>query len=326
MLSSFIALGNDLRSGKLSDPEALSRAFIENGWFTNENTERALKALGSMLEEESLKRWLSSYKVPVGTAKTVALIMAGNIPLVGFQDLLCVLMSGHKALVKMASDDRVLLPHILRSYPEVLEKIEWTDGRLRGFDAMIATGSNNSSRYFEHYFSRYPHIFRKSRTSVAVLNGKESGEQLNALGADIFNYFGLGCRSVSKLYVPTGYDFNSFFQAIYPFREVLLNKKYGNNYDYYRAIYLMNGAKLLDNNFVLLKEDTHLHSPPAVIFYEFYEHREDLAKRLQKVHEQLQCVVSGETWPGAVPFGRSQFPGPGDYPDGIDLMKFLSSL
>lgn len=326
-LKAFVELGRKLRDPGFV-PEALKqRAYINNGWFTTENVESAFRNIALMLEEDNLQKWLSVYP-KMNNVRTVALLMAGNIPMVGFHDLLCVLISGNKALVKLSSDDKELLPWIVKELGGGYEEqVRYADQKLSGFDAVIATGSNNSSRYFDYYFRKVPHIIRKSRTSIAILSGNESEAQLESLGKDVFTYFGRGCRSVSKLFVPAGYDPDRIFRAFYRYKEVLNNNKYGNNYDYYRACYLMNNEKLLDNNFLLLRETHELHSPPAVLFYEHFVTKEDVLLKIRAIRDELQCIVSGEGWPeGAIPFGSSQSPMPWDYADGVDVMKFLRSI
>ncbi|MCB0762940.1 MAG: acyl-CoA reductase, partial [Flavobacteriales bacterium] len=251
---------------------------------------------------------------------------AGNIPLVGFHDVMCVLLSGHKAKLKFSSDDNKLFPLLLQVLvklePQFAGYMDTTDGKLEGFDAVLATGSNNTSRYFEHYFGHVPHIIRRNRHSAAVLTGSESDEELKALGHDIFDYFGLGCRSVSKLYLPNGYDFNTFFGAIFDFGDIVNHHKYANNYDYNKAVWLLNKEDLLDNGFVLLRKSTDMTSPTGSLHYEFYDSLDQVRTDLQARSEEIQCVV-GE---GFVPFGKSQSPRLNDYADGVDTMVWLAQL
>lgn len=303
----------------------IERQFSFNGWFVKENVRQSLFALGSLLTEEQLSKWTQNYPFHPSDKK-VAVIMAGNIPLVGFHDFLCVLISGHHVVAKLSSDDNTLLPKLgevlVRFLPELSEKITFTKGRIPEMDAVIATGSNNSMKYFEQYFGKYPHIFRKNRTSIAVLDGSETDEDLAALGHDVFSYFGLGCRNVSHLMVHESFDLNRFFSAILPHSEVVNNNKYGNNYDYNKAIYLMNQSALLDNHFVLLRESEELFSPLAMIHYQRFTSDTDVASFLEKEKENLQVVV-GKNF---VPFGTAQKPGLADYADGIDVMDWLSAL
>lgn len=332
-IKSFAKLGEELGRLIKGDEwkDLFRKCFHENGWFTEENVRYAVRALAESLEKEKLEKWVSNY---VSTSrskrdKTVGVVMAGNIPAVGFHDFLCVLMSGHKFLGKLSSDDKLLLPAIAKLLVEIepaFEKqISFTEKQLKDIDAVIATGSNNTSRYFEYYFSKYPHIIRKNRNAVAVLDGTETKTEMEDLGHDIFRYFGLGCRNVSKLFVPQGYSFERFFEAVFPFNNVMQNNNYANNYEYNRTIYLMNNTKLFDNNFLLLKEDIGISSPVGVLYYEFYENKKQLNVRLRQDAQNIQCVVS--SFPEyAVPFGKTQHPGLQDYADGLDTMKFMLAL
>ena len=250
--------------------------------------------------------------------------------MVGFHDLLCVILSGNKAVVKLSSHDTVLLPFMVQELteiaPEIGEFISFTQERLTDFEAVIATGSNNTARYFEYYFAGKPHIIRRNRNSVAILTGKETPKELYRLGEDIFRYFGLGCRSVSKLFVPRDYDFAPFFEAIYPYHTLLDHQKYINNYDYNKAVYLMSLCPLLENGFLLLKEDEKYASPIATLFYERYDDLTILSQRLEKERELLQCVVGSKEIPEAIPFGQTQVPSLTDYADGVDTLAFLNSI
>ncbi len=303
----------------------VNRQIAYNGWFTKENVQQSLFALGSQLTEEKLVDWTSNYTF-TKKPKSVALIMAGNIPLVGFHDFLCVLISGHKAVCKLSSDDKTLLPalvgHLITFIPEIKDRIVLSTGRLDGIEAVIATGSDNSLKYFEQYFGKYPHIFRSNRTSLAVLTGNETKEQIELLGNDIFNYFGLGCRNVSHLMLPKGYDLNHFFEGVFSHSNVINNNKYGNNYDYNKTVYLMNQSPLLDNNFVLLRETELLFSPLAMVHYHYYESEQEVSAYIEKYKEQLQVVI-GEKYTA---FGEAQCPKLNDYADGFDAMNWLSKL
>lgn len=312
--------------------ELIQSVHYNNGWFTEDNVRNAIGAISSSLNQDLLISWLSKYRKTISAntqAKNVAVIMAGNIPMVGFHDMLCVLLSGNKFTGKLSSDDKLLLPYVAKILiaiePQFANYIEFTEGQLKNIDAVIATGSNNSARYFEYYFGKYPHIIRKNRNSVAVLSGMESNEDLKLLGKDIFQYFGLGCRNVSKLFVPRGYKFDTFYESVFDFQYVVNNNKYGNNYDYNRTVYLMaNNESLLDNNFLLLKEDPGYSSPIGVLFYEFYDEISALNQRLQNEKEQIQCIVSTSSKIDyVVPFGEGQCPKLDDYADGMDTMAFL---
>jgi hypothetical protein len=306
---------------------ALETAFQQNAWFTRESCLHALGYWGEMLQQELLDTWLDRYPAPTGKRLDVALILAGNIPLVGFHDMLSVLLTGNRALVKCASNDQVLLPFLVRKLesfePGLSGRISFTDGRLGAFDAVIATGSDNTSRYFEYYFSKKPHIIRRNRHGAAVLTGRESADELQGLAADIFLYFGMGCRSVSKLFVPEGYDFDPLFEAFFAFKSRIEHHKYANNYDYNKAVYLMSGSPMLDNGFLLLKEDPSFGSPIGTLFYESYTSPETLKSRLEAAEGSLQCVVAGAWLQGAIPFGRAQYPSLWEYADGVDTVDFL---
>ncbi|MDT0676847.1 acyl-CoA reductase [Autumnicola musiva] len=311
--------------------EKIDSAVHYNGWFNRESVIFAFQQWSKALSEEKIEKWISQYDFnKFSTPKTVAVIMAGNIPLVGFHDFISVLMAGHKVLVKPSGNDKQLLP-VLAEYlfflnPEFKNFIQFTEDKLQNFDAVIATGSNNTSRYFEYYFRNKKSIIRKNRNSVAVLTGKESKEQLEALSNDIFRYYGLGCRNVSKIYVPENYDFDKFFQAMYQWRETINHAKYSNNYDYNKAVYLMSEFKLLENGFLILKEDKSFGSPIASLFYERYSSEEELQKKLQQDEEKIQCVVASEFMENEILFGKTQQPELWDYADNVDTISFLLNL
>ena len=311
--------------------DIFDKAEQQNSWFTRANVIFAFKSWSEALSENNVQQWLSQYQLPQTTSpKKILIIMAGNLPLVGFHDLLCVLVAGHKAIVKLSSDDRVLLPYLItqiRTFaPEWAEAVAFTDDKVTEYDAVIATGSDNTARYFEYYFGKKPHIIRKNRHSVAVLTGEETPEELQDLGKDIFLYYGLGCRSVSKLFVPQDYDFDLLFQAIYPYKDIIEEQKYANNYDYNKAVYLMSLYKLLENGFLLLKEDEHYGSPIATLFYEYYTNKEALKKKLATDREKIQCVVGHNFIDGEIPFGQTQTPKLWDYADGVNTLAFLLNL
>ncbi|WP_281336088.1 acyl-CoA reductase [Flavobacterium eburneipallidum] len=298
-----------------------------NGWYTPENVYFSIQSWANALSEENLNQWLSAYNLEINKPKSVGLILAGNIPLVGFHDFLSVLISGNSVLIKTSSNDQHLLPflakYLIAIDPELSNKINFVEGKLENFDAVIATGSNNTTRYFDYYFKDKPSIIRKNRNSVAVLNGEETKEQLIALGEDIFRYFGLGCRNVSKLFVPKGYSFNAFFEAIFEYQDIIHYEKYANNYDYNKAVFLMSNFKLLDNGFLTIKEDSSYASPISSVFYEFYENLEDLETRLASEHEQIQCIVSNNLVKNSINFGQTQSPNLWDYADNVDTISFL---
>ena len=308
----------------------VKRASEFNGWFTLDNVLDAFSKWSNLLNGNNLKSWTDKYSLNNINSKKVGVIMAGNIPLVGFHDFLVVLISGHDIVVKQSSSDSYFLPLIAKYLeyvePAFKEKITFTKDKLGDFDAVIATGSNNTARYFDYYFGKYPHIIRRNRNSAAVLTGKESQEDLKNLGEDIFRYFGLGCRSVSKLFVPKDYDFDKFFKAIYNYKDVLNYDKYVNNYDYNKAVYLMSQYKLLENGFLMLKEDSSYASPIATIFFEYYQSEEALSEKLAQDKESIQCLVGSSNDKNMVDFGQTQNPQLSDYADDVDTLAFLQEL
>lgn len=301
-----------------------------NGWFTPEQVYYSINSWAEALQENNLNQWLNNYTFKENSNKNIGLILAGNIPLVGFHDFLSVLISGNNVLVKTSSNDQYLIKFLadyLISIDERLnDKITFIEGKLENFDAVIATGSNNTSRYFEYYFKNKPSIIRKNRNSVAVLNGNESAEDLENLGEDIFRYFGLGCRNVSKLFVPKGYDFKKFFESIFKYKDVIFYEKYANNYDYNKAVFLMSLFKILDNEFLTLKEDTSYASPISSVYYEFYEDINEVKTRLENDKDQIQCIVSNKLIENSIAFGQTQKPQLWDYADNVDTLKFLNTL
>ena len=323
-------LHNELFFNAFQDLILLSKSH--NGWYTPENVYFSVQSWAKALTAENLEKWLSVYDFNnfEKNNKTVGLILAGNIPLVGFHDFLSVLITGHKVLVKTSSNDQHLLP-FLASYlisvnAEFKNKITFVDGKLENFDAIIATGSNNTARYFEYYFKEKPSIIRKNRNSVAVLNGSESKEQMVALGEDIFRYFGLGCRNVSKIFVPENYNFDLFFNGMFPYQDVIKYEKYANNYDYNKAVFLMSNFNLLDNEFLIIKEDKSYASPISSVFYEFYDDLTILQERLKLESEQIQCIVSNHLIEKSIDFGHTQQPDLWDYADNVDTIKFLMEI
>lgn len=318
---------DEMLHGHVTELEQVMKlAYQHNKWFTVSNQVQAVSAIAEMLESRKLSQWLNEYSLPVASPKTVGIIMAGNLPAVGFHDLLCVLLSGHKALVKCSSDDNILMQWLAKRLASDLnasDRIVFTD-RLKNIDAVIASGSDNSAKYFDYYFSKIPKIIRSNRNSVAILSGNETEEDLKNLASDIFSYFGLGCRNVSKLYVPAGYDFNILFNAFQQWGHLMDHNKYMNNYDYHRAVYLMNRESFLTNNFVILKESEQTGSPVSVVHYHFYENERALRLHLKEIKDKLQCIVSNST--ADIPFGKAQQPELWDYADGVDTLKFLVEI
>lgn len=333
LIDTFSALGQQLQNPDEELTLLIGNEQRYNAWFTPASVKRAVKAIGAMLNTGDLSKWLNQYGLDKNTSpKNIGLILAGNIPLVGFHDVLCVLASGNHALIKASVQDARLVKH-------VLEKLTALDSRfgqqytfverLENFDAVIATGSNNSSRYFDYYFGKVPNIIRKNRNSLAVITGNETEHELFELGHDIFDYYGLGCRNVSKILVPEGYKLATFFEAIEPFQPIINHHKYNNNYDYNKSIYLVNSDKHLDNGFLLLKEDERFVSPLAVLYYSYYNSLAALEQLIAAESDKLQCVVTTaplNVQSQLVKFGASQQPKLWDYADGIDTMDFLSKL
>ncbi|MEY4351356.1 MAG: hypothetical protein RL078_1433 [Bacteroidota bacterium] len=296
-----------------------------NGWFTPDQIQLALQEIRPWLTETALNNWLSAYPF-TSSPQTIALILPGNLPLVGFHDFLCVLCSGNNALVKLSSEDARLLPafaELLCMFePELHTRIAFAAGKLSGFDAVIATGSGNAMLHFKTYFEKYPHLFRGHRSSVAVLDGSETPEELMALGQDVLRYFGRGCRNVTQVLLPSDFELNRIFEALLPLSDVVYHKKYGNNYDYNKAIHLLNLSPILDNNFILLKESKELFSPLAMLHYWRYETPDQVEQYLKEHELSIQCVV-GHAY---LPFGSAQCPKLTDYADGIDTMLFLGNF
>lgn len=316
---------------------AIRQSYVENQWFTPENVHAAIAAIATpWLEKDTLNRWAAGYPIGQHThpEKTIGLVMAGNIPLVGFHDWLCVFVSGQRAQIKLSEKDKRLLPFLVRQMGDwAFESWEYTEfvgetEQLRGFDAVIATGSNNTARYFEQYFAKYPHLIRRNRNGVAVIDGSESMADLFALGGDIFTYFGLGCRNVSKIYVPHGYNFDILLEALHEYRDIIHHNKYKNNFDYNLTLYILNNMPYRNNGCILLREDPSFSSRIAAVHYEYYGDRDEVAGLLNEHRDEIQCVMAKSTLPGieTLPFGKSQEPGLSDYADGVDVMRFLTSL
>jgi hypothetical protein len=332
-IEAFAALGKILRDA-LDGEENMCTAELDylinnqhlvNPWFTPSNVRSAVSAIADELTKENLFRWTDAYQAlknePGG--RNVGIVMAGNIPLVGFHDFLAVLITGNNVIAKTSSKDKDLIMFTARILcsinMEFSERISFTDGLMKGFDCIIATGSDNSSRYFEYYFGKYPHIIRRNRNSIAILDGSETESELTALGHDIFSYFGLGCRNVSKIYLPEGYDTDKLAAAWKEFEGIADHNKYANNYDYNKAIYMVNREPFKDFGFLLLKENTSISSPVAVLYYEFYRDINNLRNEIDNHKDKIQCIVGKNN----IPFGMSQHPHLWDYADGIDTVEFL---
>jgi len=303
-----------------------------NPWFTSDNVRLALKGILQYLDPVKLHRWQGLYQYKSVVPKNVAIIMAGNIPLVGMHDLICCYLSGHRASVKPSSQDSVLINVLIRQFSgidkDLSKKIRFVNSvEPSGLDAIIATGSDNTSRYFKYYFGKLPGIVRSNRTSVAVINGNESANQLQALGQDVYSYFGRGCRNVSKLMVPPDYDFTHLISANHKYRALLHNLKYQDNYRYQKALGLTQHQHHMDTGYSLIVRSKSMVSPLAVLYFDYYPEPRQLQEVLSSHKEKIQCITSADGWyHGSLPFGSLQYPELWDYADGIDTMDFLLGL
>jgi hypothetical protein len=327
-----VRLGDYILSESPEWQETKRKANLINPWFTDQFINIAAENIAThFLGKQKLVDWTRSYEPEPASPKKIGIVMAGNIPLVGFHDFLCVFVSGHTAIIKPSSKDETLIRHLV-------EKLkEWSPGTpsqngeingqvffqemLKGCDAYIATGSNNSSRYFEYYFSKYPNIIRRNRTSVALLDGTETPEELDQLADDVHLYFGMGCRNVTKVFVPKNYDFLPMLSAFKKYDYFKDHHKYKNNYDYNLALHILNGKFYMASESMILAESPSIFSPISQLNYEFYTHKKDIEQSVRSL-EYLQCAVGH----GYTPFGQAQLPSLTDYPDGVDTMKFLTSL
>lgn len=308
----------------------------KNPWFTTSFIQERIAQLTRLLNKENLTNWLSRYPEAEQskTSKKIAVIMAGNIPLVGFHDALCVLITGHYLIAKYSSKDFQFLQFIFQLLTMIRadwkERIQFTDSRPTGFDAIIATGSNNASRYFNYYFGDYPHIIRKNRNSIGILDGHETKNDYHHLGWDIFQFYGLGCRNIAKIYVPENFQLASFYEGIRSFSWVIDHYKYANNYDYNKTVWLMQNESIFDNGFLLLKKDKSLSSPIGSLYFEEYTSEATLSQEINKLSETIQCIASRNTIQlgtlSTIPFGSSQEPALWDYADQIDTILFLINL
>jgi len=342
-VKAFATLGDEMKSfvdGMLQAniageyDRAVQKAGQLNPWFEKEHVLAAIWNIGKELDQEKLDAWLNRYRSRIDGARdprTVGVVMAGNVPLVGFHDFISVLVSGNRFVGKLSSDDRVLLPmlagRLVEFLPGLGESIRFEEEKLTRFDAVIATGSNNSSRYFEYYFGKYPHIIRKNRNGVAILTGHENTGDLRDLADDVFLFFGMGCRNVSKLFVPEGYDFSPLLESLRSWERVAGMNKYRNNFDYYRSIYMINRIQCHDNGSVMITKDERIASPPSVLYYEEYKNLDEVSSLLEDRREEVQCVVAPDgVIEGSLPFGTAQHPELWDYADGVDTMEFLLSF
>ncbi|SHN14787.1 Acyl-CoA reductase (LuxC) [Cyclobacterium lianum] len=336
-LNQKINLISDWQQCIINTPEAekfnlFDRMRHQNSWFTPDQSALALEGIINYLDPEKIRPWLSQYDLSdaMSEPRNIGIVMAGNIPGVGFHDLLCVLLSGHHAKIKLSSSDNVMIPWLRARLRDVSESWAQTisfEERLNGMDAYIATGSDNSARYFDYYFGRYPHIIRKNRTAVAILDGQECPEDWDLLAKDIFQYFGLGCRNVSKIYVPGESSLIAFLEGMDTAHQVIEHHKYLNNYEYNKSKLLVNRTAHLDNGHLLLEESQQFVSPIAVVYYEYYSDVKALEKQLTEAADKIQCLVSRNAWfEGSIPMGKAQRPEVYDYADKVDTMAFLSNL
>jgi hypothetical protein len=332
-IKAFVELGAFLRDEKNKQEIELwaYKARNENNWFTVENTQKALETIANYyLDATLLEQWSSLYEIPdkPQIIKSIGVIMAGNIPAVGFHDLLTIILSGHACVAKLSSQDSAIMIGLIEKLLEIEPNLEIRIAdKLNEVDVLIATGSDNSAKYFEYYFRNKPHIIRQNRSSVGILNGVEDEQDFLSLGKDITEYFGLGCRNISKLYVPEGYDFTKFLDAIEPLGDIFYHHKYKNNYDYNKSIYLVNMVTHLDNNFLLLNENESLVSPISVIYYSTYNNKDNLKEQIEINKDKIQCIVSKNAWfEKSQNFGDAQKPKLWDYADGVDTMAFLLNL
>lgn len=306
----------------------LRKTEIENAWFSKENMQFALSDWAKLLQEQGIREWLNQYK-PSENSKKVGLILAGNIPMVGFHDVLCVVLSNHIPMIKLSSKDKYVIPFLLKLWADFSENdisYELVE-RLENFDAVIATGSNNTARYLEYYFKDYPKIIRKNRTSIAVLKGDESDEQLKRLAEDIFRYYGLGCRNVTRLFLPKDFVLDRLFENFLDFGNIINHHKYANNYDYNKAVYLLNQDLFWDNNFVMLREDDKLFSPLSVLNFSRYETLEEVKQFISENETDIQAIVAQQILGlSSVDFGEAQHPTLDTYADDVDTMKFLEQI
>ena len=307
----------------------INAAHHYNGWFTGENVQYALLAFSKSISSQKTAVWLADYAIKQHKPKRIGVILPGNIPFAGLHDLICVLATGNIFVGKTSSKEKKLMPILsdilIDIEPRFKSKIEFSEGKFDHIEAIITAGSNNTSRYMQYYYGKYPNIIRKNRNSAAVLNGNETKEEIKALGRDIFQYFGLGCRNVSKIFLPEGYKLSDFTDGITDYQYVMQNNKYANNYHYHRTVCLMNKYKITDNGFVLLKEDESLLSPVAMLHYEYYKGKKDLVEKINRQEDGIQCIVSNIKINSkkVVYFGKAQEPELSDYADGIDTMDFL---
>jgi len=325
-------INNNIESSERNKfDKAINESILHNSFFSKKNILKSLLSWSNVLTKKSIDNFLSNYLIKIKKReKKVAIIMAGNIPLVGFHDFFCVILSGNFAIIKLSSKDSHLFKFILRflvkENPDFSTKFDVVENKLQIFDAVIATGNNISANQFELYFKKYPKIIRRNRHSIAILNGNETKKEIELLANDIFYYYGLGCRNVSKIFIPNNYNLDILFKSFVLWNEVINKNSYANNYNYYRAIYLLNKEVFFDNGFVLLKESEKIGSPVGTIYFEYYKSDNQIKEMIKKNNEKIQCIVSNNNYPKTIKFGETQMPNLNDFADDIDTFNFLLKL
>ena len=311
--------------------KAINESILHNSFFSKKNILKSLLSWSNVLTKKSIHNFLSNYLIKIKKReKKIAIIMAGNIPLVGFHDFFCVIISGNFAIIKLSSKDshlfKFILSFLVKENPNFSTKFDVVENKLQIFDAVIATGNNISANQFELYFKKYPKIIRRNRHSIAILNGNETKKEIELLANDIFYYYGLGCRNVSKIFIPNNYILYILFKSFVLWNEVINKNSYSNNYNYYRAIYLLNKEVFFDNGFVLLKESEKIGSPVGTIYFEYYKSDNQIKEMIKKNNEKIQCIVSNNNYPKTIKFGETQMPNLNDFADDIDTFNFLLKL
>ena len=325
-------INNNLESSERNKfDKAINESILHNSFFSKKNILKSLLSWSNVLTKKSIDDFLSNYLIKnKKREKKIAIIMAGNIPLVGFHDFFCVIISGNFAVIKLSSKDSYLFKFILsflvKENPDFDTKFDVVESKLEIFDAVIATGNNISANQFELYFKKYPKIIRRNRHSIAILNGNETKKEIELLANDIFYYYGLGCRNVSKIFIPNNYNLDILFKSFVLWDEVINKNSYANNYNYYRAIYLLNKEVFFDNGFVLLKESEKIGSPVGTIYFEYYKSDNQIKEMIKKNNEKIQCIVSNNNYPKTIKFGETQMPNLNDFADDIDTFNFLLKL
>lgn len=326
-------LGHKITTDNVDLRDKIQLAKLHNPWFTEENVWKALNGIKTaFLNRSALEDWAKAYDITNSNPQRIGLVLAGNIPAVGWHDIMCCFIAGHISVIKLSDKDRIIIPYLLdqlkvldnraNQYFKIVDK-------LKDFDAIIATGSNNTSKYFHYYFDKYPHIIRSNRNAVAVLTGNESDEDILNLGHDIFTYFGLGCRNVSSCFVPKDFDWERYLEIWHEeYKTLAHHNKYKNNFDHNISLYILNKETFLNNGCLLVKEDPSTASRIASLHYQIYNDTERLAQTLRKLEDQIQCIVSNEPIDGMATFlfGQAQTPSISDYADGVDTLSFLTQL